>query len=264
MPGEGLGAVSAAVSYASSVFAYFSPTRSPHYATTVAAVIALCLTFALDRGAWLALYVPMTILLLSLLGFTIWSPKYWFSRSEYNDQLKFSRSLAVTSSIACATFLILSKHTLLGNGSGGGTICSSANCSFVSIANLIIYLICLAQIVLFLMYEFVFGRFDERVRLAEQPSEDGGKGTVGHLAERNYVQLSLVMSTYLAGMTTIVDYAKENSAFLDLLLALFVVLWLICGSTVLMFVLANFNLQRPRDVEPLLPADNVVRIKQSA
>jgi hypothetical protein len=267
MPGEGLGAVSAVVSYASNLFSYLSPTRSPYYATTVACVVALCWTFAVGRGAWIALYVPIAVLLVILTLFTLRSPKFWFNRSEYNDQLKFARSLAVTSSVVCVTFLILNSQTPLGyhqlyaDGDAKAP-CTGADChALVQVANLGAYIICLCQMLLFLTYEFVFGRFDERVLSLEQTPADERLHPAGRLAERNYVQIALIMSTYLAGITTVVDYAKEESAFMALLLGLFAALWLVCATHVLLFVQRNFKMEQPPDVEPLEQAGNVIKLK---
>jgi hypothetical protein len=59
----------------------------------------------------------------------------------------------------------------------------------------------------------------------------------------------------------VVDYAKEESAFMALLLSLFAALWLVCATHVLFFVQRNFKMEQPPDVEPLEQAGNVIKLK---
>jgi hypothetical protein len=66
------------------LFSYLSPTRSPYYATTVACVVAL-LDIAVGKKSMIAPTFNAFSGHLSL--FYASSSKFWFNRSEYNDQL---------------------------------------------------------------------------------------------------------------------------------------------------------------------------------
>jgi len=270
---EGVTQIATAVAgYASNLFAYFSPTRSPYYAMTVVAVVGLCWIFDADRGAWVAVFVPFSIIIITLAMMTMRSSRYLFSKIEYNDQLKFSRSLAVTTALICIVVLALNKFTMLGypqlqTGGDAKLGCEQLKTCvpFLQWTNLIGYILCLAQISLFLAYAFLFVNFDEKIRtLAESENKDP---RVVRIPEKNYVQIALIMSAYLAGFTFVTDRAKDdNSQMIPEMwtLALFGLLWLVCAAQVFLFVARNFRLEQPVDIEPLNPVATVISLKQAA
>ena len=280
---EGIGGViSAAAGYASNLFAYFSPSRSPYYAMTVAAVVGLCWIFAVERGAWIAAFVPICLVMIILAGLTMRTSRYLFNRSEYNDQLKFARSLAVTTALICMAVLVLSQNTMLGyapqdisNDSVQGAMpgCDQTHTCYPLFqwTNLIAYVMCLAQMALFLAYAFLFANFDERIQTLGATDPAADPRTV-RLPERNYVQIALIMSAYLAGFTFITDHNPTKrfvirgslDAFEIWTLSLLGILWVTCAVQVLLFVSRNFKLEIPPDVEALSPSSTVVAFKQAA
>jgi len=274
--GDGAGTVlSAAFGYASSLFSYFSPSRSPYYAMTVTCVVALCAVISFDNAAWVAAFIPIAIVLLFLSALTMKAGRFQFSKEEYNDQLKFARSLSVTTAIVCIVFLVLNESNPLGYGpvTGGPApeTCTGDNpCDLVLRWTItIVYFLCLVQIALFLAYAFVFGHFDELVKQQESAaSPAGATGNVpspARLPERNYVQIALIMSAFLAGSTYIVNRSDQTYEAEILILLLFGMLWAVCAFQVLLFVRRNFKLQVPIDIEPIQRAGtNVITIKQVA
>lgn len=275
MVGEGIGSVfSAAFGYVPTLFSYFNPSRSPYYAMTVACIVALCVLFFLGQSAWIAAYIPVSLVLVILAIVTLRAPRYLFSIDEYNDQLKFARSLAVTTAVVCIVFLVHSPRNPLGYGpiDGGATRSPGATNSdggdpYLGPTILGIYLFCLAQILLFLAYMFVFANYKEAVRSRANENGENQQDPAlqpPEIAERNYVQIALVMCAYLAGMTVVANRVEHTFTFEILTLLLFGSVWLACAVQVILFVARNFSLQPPHDIVlPLRPpAANVITFKQ--
>lgn len=282
---EGIGGViSAAAGYASNLFAYFSPSRSPYYAMTVAAVVGLCWIFDVQRGAWIAAFVPICLVMLVLAALTMRTTRYLFNKFEYNDQLKFARSLAVTTALICMAVLVLNQNTLLGyplqnvdehgalvDGAIAGCLQTKSCRPMGQWTNLIAYVLCLSQMLLFLAYAFLFVNFDERIQ-TQGPPDPAADPRAVRLPERNYVQIALIMSAYLAGFTFISDHTNPKGFVVDGSLNLFEIcaltllgmLWAVCAVQVMLFVARNFRLEIPPDVELLNPPSSVVAFKQVA
>lgn len=267
--GEGLGSIfSAAIGYAPTLFSYFNPSRSPYYAMSVACIVGLCVLFLFDQSSWIAAFVPLSVVLVTLAIATMRSPKILFTVDEYNDQLKYARSLAVTTAAICIVFIAHNPQNPLGYGSiMGGVVqgCAHGCDSSLRWSILVVYLFCIAQILLFLAYAYVFASYQE----ITGSSEGLPKGAVAEARvvspreERNYVQVALIMCAYLAGMTWVTDRASKTFPFEILTVMLFGGVWIVCALHVLRFVYRNFSLAPPIDVVPLRPApSNVITFKQ--
>ena len=219
--------------------------------------------------AWVAAFVPIAIVLVILAGATMRSPKFVFTLDEYNDQLKFARSLAVTTAAICLIFLVRNSHNPLGYGpvtGGPAHVCEGPECdAALSWSILLVYILCLIQIMLFLAYEFIFENYTEATDSGHAAA--GGESQIRRpvmKTARNYVQIALIMCAYLAGMTWVTERASSTFPLEIFTLILFGGIWGACAIQVLLFVQRNFSISRPIDaVQPLHPRGvNVVTLQQ--
>jgi len=207
--------------------------------------------------------------LLILAVVTMNSPRFQFSIDEYNDQLKFARSLAITTAIVCLAFIVHNPRNPLGYGPLSAPAdahppqtvsAETQGDTYLQYAIIGVYVVCILQIVLFLAYAFVFEGYDETVQALA--AGDGSRRRLK--VERNYVQVALVMCAYLAGMTIITNHMEKSSTFQIDTVAFFAAIWLTCAIQVLLFIRSNFSLAPPVDViRPLQPQTaNVITLRQ--
>jgi hypothetical protein len=267
MPVEGIASVfSAVMGHATTLFSYFHPSKSPYYGMSVAGIVGICALFFIERASWLAALIPISLVLILLALATLTSSKYLFTVDEYNDQLKFARSLAITTAIVCLVVVAINPNNPLGYESLGGrpiTPCDG-DCGDRP-AIFMVYIICLAQILLFLAYVFLFKDYNENVAPVRDEFDPAASPAQGaNVAEHNNVQIALVMCAYLAGMTVISNRVPKTYFYETLSLALFGLIWLSCAVKVALFIRRNFRLQPPTSrAQPLTnPRTNIVTFRQ--
>ncbi len=267
MPVEGIASVfSAVLGHATTLFSYFHPSKSPYYGMSVSGIVGICALFFIGKAAWLAALIPISIVLVMLALATLTSSKFLFTVGEYNDQLKFARSLAVTTAVICVIVLVINPNNPLGYESISGEkipVCSN-ECGDRP-AMLMVYITSLTQILLFLAYAFLFKDYEEDVSSARGQVDLAELSERGpEIVEHNNVQIALVMCAYLAGMTVISNHVTQSYLYESISLILFGAIWLSCAFKVGLFIRRNFSLQPPRNaVQPLAPARaNVVTFRQ--
>lgn len=146
-----------------SLFSYFSPTRSPYYTVGLASCVALL--FACDVRTtylWLWLAVPAYLVATLSLYLSIDS-RSTLSREAHAEQLRFARSTSISVAVLALSL-------------AGREMADEAqlrNC-WINVT------ICCIQIALFLMYNWALNKQEEF------PA-----------AERNYVQITLLTSAFL-------------------------------------------------------------------
>lgn len=215
-------AAMAAVSIATTVFGYFSPTKSPYYAIIAAGTGALIYSREVHDLNWVIIFVPVVgVLAVSTLLSFFSSPS--FTSEEYNNQLKFARSFGISSAIIC---LVYAAIEIGPEASTQGESTTYENTWYFMTS----YAVCLMQLLLFLLYIFVFHNYESKQ-----------KG-------QNFVQLSLVVSTFLIGATyaaTTYDAGMKDDAVLVSLYAL----WLCCAGFLSVYLVRNIRLAPPMDAE---------------
>lgn len=199
--------ISAATSFAQTVLAYFSPTKSPYYSVIAFATTALAMSAPISMN-WEIIFFPIVMLLFYCNYLSIFD-RPDFEEKEYDDQIKFSRAFSLSSAVLCLVFVGLKiepdKEALVNNWH-----------FWVG------YLTCISQVSLFCIYAYVYAN------LQTKP------------VSRNFVQLALITSTYLIGLTY-ANIAYDNASpdsetrlhFLYLLITL-CLLWL---STMLVWLI---------------------------
>lgn len=157
-----MAAIGAGLPIVTTIFSYFSPSRSPYYAVIASAALSLMLSTKLVQQAqWLQVAVPVYgILLISwALSFKARST---FRAEEHEDQLRFARSLSISSGVL--TIAVTAPRV-------------EAN-AFAFWLN---YITCLVQIIVFVLY--VYARSER-----EEPG-----------ISMNFVQFALITTTLLIG-----------------------------------------------------------------
>lgn len=203
------------------VFSYFSPTKSPYYAVISFGTVGLVLARQINETNWLIIFLPIY---LTLLVSTILSlrSRPEFTSEEYNNQLRFARSFGISSAILCLVFTGLRVESFDDQG-------VLINRWFFWSG----YFVCLAQIVVFLLYIFIYHNYD------------------AHQAGRNFIQITLVTASFLIGSTYTVTqrFDPETTQHLATLLGLYA-LWLICIGYLTAYLVQNFKLAPPPDAAP--------------
>lgn len=151
-----------ATSFATTILSYFSPARSPFYGVIAFGTVALILSAEkIDKMPWLLVAVPIFGVLLLSLAFSLkFRPN--FEEGQGEDQLMFARSFAISS--ALLTFVLTAR--------------SVEENDLAFWAN---YLVCLAQVVVFLAYAWARSQSTE-----EQ-------------VQFNFVQFALISIAFLVG-----------------------------------------------------------------
>ncbi|WP_193368241.1 hypothetical protein [Pelagibius marinus] len=203
------------------VFSYFSPTKSPYYAVISFGTVGLVLARNINETNWLIIFLPIYLTLLVSTVLSLRS-RPEFTSEEYNNQLRFARSFGISSAILCLAFTGLRVESFDDQG-------ELVNRWFFWSG----YLVSLLQIVVFLLYIFIYHNYDAR--------QSG----------RNFIQISLVTSSFLIGATYTVTerFDSESTPFLATLLGLYA-LWTICIAYLTLYLAQNFQLVAPEDATP--------------
>jgi uncharacterized membrane protein YjfL (UPF0719 family) len=159
---------SAATSFAQTILSYFSPTKSPYYSVIAFGVTASIFSADITTN-WLIIYIPITLLLLYSTLLSLFD-RPDFDEKEYNDQIKFARAFSLSAAILC---LVYTGLTVLPDTE------TNENHWYFWAA----YVACLVQLVLFCFYTFVYANLQTRP------------------VNQNFVQLALITSTFLIGLT---------------------------------------------------------------
>lgn len=91
--------IPAGAAIAATVFSYFSPTKSPFYSIITFSAVALGLAAEVPID-FLKIYVPVTVVTLISTPLSF-NSKPDFTAEEYNNQIKFSRSLGISVAVIC-------------------------------------------------------------------------------------------------------------------------------------------------------------------
>jgi hypothetical protein len=184
--------VPGSVESVSTVFTYFNPTRSPYYVTGVAACVALYLACDVQRlDSWRMLYIPSFLVAALTLLLAIRS-KNDLTPEEHEDQLRFARSTCISVAVVALAW-------------AGTTIEDPLKQHFSNPAKLFDFTIldhtnftinvgiCCVQIALFMFLSWALNR----------------RALPKVLRDRNYVQITLLTSAFLAD--TCLNLAKATT-----------------------------------------------------
>ncbi len=166
--------VSAALSFAQTVMAYFSPTKSPYYAVIAFGVTSLTLSASMEFN-WAIIFFPIILLLIYCTYLSLYDMPC-FNDQEYDDQIKFSRAFSLSAAVVCLVSTGRAIEPELDAVGNGWNFWLS-------------YFVCMVQIIIFSLYAYVYANRQTKP------------------INRNFVQLALITSTFLIGMV----YA--NSSF---------------------------------------------------
>jgi len=163
----------------STLFSYFSPTKSHYYIVGVAACSALFIACDVgDYNRWLWLAVPAFVV--AALTFTLsLDSGNFLTKAQHEEQLRFARS-------TCISFAVI---FLAYDGEQIATQSVRAGLFFI-----LNEIICLVQISTFLLLSWALNRSD----------------TLG--AKRNYVQITLLTSAFLVDTSINFNYAATESS----------------------------------------------------
>ncbi len=188
----------ASVESVSTVFAYFNPTKSPYYTVALAACIGLFWacdvpTVVANDGLWAWLAVPGFLVAALTLVLSVDS-RNTLTREEHADQLRFSRSTCISVAVVALCFggMQIGKNMVPPADPNQKIACRvlQGTQSHDFVINVII---CCAQIVLFLLYSWALNKED----------------VPPVLADRNYVQITLLTSAFLGDTSANLAYATD-------------------------------------------------------
>ncbi len=211
----------AALPIVTTVFSYFSPTKSPYYAVISFGAAGLVLAREINETNWLIVFLPIFLTLLVSTVLSLRS-RPEFTSEEYNNQLRFARSFGISSAILCLVFTGLDVESFDDDG-------EFVNRWYFWSG----YFVSLAQIVVFLLYIFIYHNYNAR--------QSG----------RNFIQITLVTASFLIGATYTVTqrFDPELPQHLVTLLGLYA-LWAICIAYLSVYLMQNFELVQPQDAAP--------------
>lgn len=180
----------------STVFTYFNPTKSQYYTVAVAACIALAYSCDVtDEKRWLSLAVPSFI----VAALTLWlsmDSQNTLTREEHADQLRFARSTCISIAVLA---LSVGGEMISANIPSSGGPCRLSSGSPPCGVELIDFwgnvTICCIQIGLFLIYSWALNKQD----------------LPAVLADRNYVQITLLTSAFLLDTSTNLVLATSST-----------------------------------------------------
>lgn len=154
--------VGSSVSIASTIFTYFSPSKSPFYAVIAfgaAALVLSCQKIGHEYWWWIAIPIYVVLILAFVLSR---SDRPTFEKGQHEEQLRFARSFGISSALLA---LVLTARA----------VDKDAMSFWLN------YGTCLAQTALFLVYAWT-----------RSLTEEDGEGT-------NFVQFALITTTFLVG-----------------------------------------------------------------
>ncbi len=156
------------VPLATSLASYFNPSKSPFYSVAVIGAVALFLSSdKIPPNEWLYVFIPIWVVLLLTYVLTLRAKPNFLdddkdATREYDEQVKFARSLSISSALLCLVFAAREVSGLPFK---------------------LVYVACLVQIATFLVFAWAY------------------IGGAASLRTRNFVQIALVTSTFLIGAT---------------------------------------------------------------
>jgi len=163
---------------ASTVFTYFNPTRSPYYTVGLATCVALFFACDVENNRlWLSLAVPAYLVAALTLFLSVDSGNN-LTKEEHEDQLRFARSTSISVAVLALSF-------------AGKDIAAPKEPNMLNFN--INLTICCVQIFLFLLFNWALNRKDLPV------------------ADRNYVQITLLTSAFLADTSWNLAQATDES-----------------------------------------------------
>lgn len=195
-----------ALSFASTVAKYFSPSKSPFYSVVAFGSLSLvlsCEEISADR--WAMVVVPIYVVLIVSLQLSFQKSHLNFTQREFDDQMKFVRSFSISS--ALISFVLTAREVEI-----------DSTKFFVN------FIACNFQILIFLLYTYARS-------LKEEESS----------SQVNFVQFALITTTFLIGASYSLaqsiemqsaENESERTSFHDnyLLVALgLYLLWAICA-----------------------------------
>ncbi len=207
-----------AASLATTIFTYFSPTKSPYYAVIAFGTGALVMTREVDHN-WAITFLPVAAVLAASTLLSFLSRPAFTSR-EYNDQLKFARSFGISSAVLSLVGISLAVRPL--NVEGVGPI----NEWYYWV----VYGMAIAQMLIFLLYIFIFHNYESKQ-----------KGS-------NFVQLSLVISTLLIGASYAASGFDSDRSHDGAGVIVMATLWALCALNLGVYLVRNFKMAPPADV----------------
>ena len=183
----------AVVESANSLFAHFSPAKSPYYTIGLASCIALFYSCDVgDRGKWLWVATPIFLVSLLTLLLSIAS-KNDLSESEHAEQLRFARSTCISVAVLSLAFGARDIWQALTTHVAGPPPSSVPNPSYPYNFTITIWICCI-QIAVFLVLCYGLNR------------QDLGK------TDRNYVQIALLTSAFLGDTCLNLAYATHSDS----------------------------------------------------
>lgn len=211
--------IPAAATIATTIFGYFSPTKSPFYAVITFSAFGLVLSKDVSVH-FFAVSVPIILILLvsTVLSFKDQSN---FTSDEYNNQIKFSRSLGISVAVLCLVFL------------GKEFTDDEGNSTHWSVW--VGYVASVVQSLMYLLYIFIFHNYESRQRGV------------------NIIQISLITSTYLVSATATSTMYADSDIIMSTILGTLYGLWALCTAFMFRYLARNFRLAKPADALPLKP-----------
>ena len=209
----------AATSLATTIFSYFSPTKSPYYSVIAFSAVALTLSVDVRENYWL-IVAPMFLVMAISTALALRSKPDFTSR-EYNNQLRFARAFGISSAVLCLAFIGLRIEP-----EPDPDLPERIVNSWWFWAG---YAAAVGQAGLFMLYIFIYHSYESKQRGV------------------NFIQLSLIFGTFLIAATYIsVEHGGRETEPVVALLFLYL-LWTICALFILGYLLRNFQLVRPED-----------------
>lgn len=216
------GATGAVASTASTVFSYFSPVKSPYYLIITVGTIALVATRWISAPSWALVFVPVFLVLFVSTVLALRSSSD-FTAEDYNVQLRFARSTGISTAMSCLVYLGFQLPPESCQPAPGE--CSMIWYFWTG------YTACILQLVIFLTYVFVYNNYNS------------------FRSGRNFVQVTLILCVYLIGMTIVsVNFTDSHRASASL--GALYILWLIGAVYISGYLVRNFRLMPPTDVDP--------------
>ena len=171
------------ISYAETIWKYFSPSKSPFYAVIVVAIYSLCWSHRLlleggqggiSAEQFYAFLVPIAVILAIALLISFRNV-YELPKGEHDEQILFTRSFCISVALVC---MVWNGHTF----------------QFGSVQAKISYWSCILQVVVFLVYTCL------RLKREQAPSHS------------NLIQLGLITGAFMIGFSYCLQVEPTNQS----------------------------------------------------
>jgi len=187
----------------STVFAYFNPTKSPYYTIGLAACIGMFYACDVPSGLasanglttesmWRWLAVPGFLVAALTIILSIDS-RNTLTKEEHADQLRFARSTCI--SVAVVALCFGGRAIGINMAPAGQKLVCELIPGTQGRNFMINVLICCTQIILFLLYSWALNKED----------------VPDVLADRNYVQITLLTSAFLGDTSANLAFASDGT-----------------------------------------------------